>query len=360
MRFGILGPLEVRDDDGQLLAVGRPQQRALLALLLIHANRVVSVDLLVDYLWGERPPSAARSLLQGCVARLRRVLGESACTPSPAQQRLLTRPPGYLLMVRPGELDCDRLEQLAADAAVAAGEDSPAALERAAVLLREALALWRGPVLHDIALDSCQVEAARLAERRLAVFEEWVDVESRLGHHSNLVAELQPMVRAHPLRERLWGQLMLALYAGDRQADALAVYRELRDTLVDQLGVEPSVRLRQIHHTILTAGDTAVENRAGVDGSSVGPGRLRPAQPFVREVPAQLPPTTAAFIERALQLNWLDDLRTVSTRTAGGMPIGLICGTAGVGNPTRHFRCTFWVWLKRSWTSTFVSPMDAT
>ncbi len=320
MRFGILGPLEVRDNNGRLLTVGRPQQRALLALLLIHANRVVSTDLLVDCLWGERAPEKARSLLQGCVARLRRVLGEPACAPGAAQQRLVTRPPGYLLVVQPGELDCDLFEKLAAEATAAVGEDSPAALQRAAALLGEALALWRGPVLHDIALDACQGEAARLAERRLAVFEEWVDVELQLGHHAGLIAELQPTARAHPLRERLWGQLMLALHACDRQADALAVYRELRDTLVDQLGVEPSLRLRQIHHAILTVGDPPGGSSTEVTQPSVDPG-----------IPAQLPPAISSFIERPLQLSWLDNLRAGGTRPAGEVPIGVICGTAGVG-----------------------------
>jgi DNA-binding SARP family transcriptional activator len=235
MRFRILGPLEVWDG-GRRLAVGRPQQRALLAVLLLHANRVVSTDLLVSYLWDERPPAAARELVQGDVARLRRALRTNEASGQPLQ----TRPPGYLLEVRPGELDYDRFEELAANAGRVAAEDSALALERAAALLHEALSLWRGPALDDVALAVCQTEAARLEERRLAVLEERVEVDLRLGRHASLVSELQTAVRTHPLRERLWAQLMTALYGVDRQADALAAYGDLRRILVEQLGIEPA------------------------------------------------------------------------------------------------------------------------
>ena len=235
MRFAILGPLEVSGDDGQRLALGGPQQRALLAVLLLNAGRVVSTDRLIECLWGEQPPAAARSLLQGCVAGLRRALKVGA---GPDRQPLVTRAPGYCIEVRPDELDLDRFDRLVA-----------------AAQLTDALSLWRGPVLDGIALDACQADVARLEERRLAVLEQRIEAELRAGRHTSLVGELESLVRVHPLRERLWAQLMTALYRADRQADALAAYQRLRRTLVDQLGVEPGATVRRIQGAILSGTD---------------------------------------------------------------------------------------------------------
>jgi DNA-binding SARP family transcriptional activator len=293
MRYSILGPVEARDGERRL-PVGGPQQRALLAVLLLHANRVVSTDRLVEVLWGEDPPATARSLLQGCVAGLRRALG-----PEP----LRTHAPGYLLRVTPGQLDLVRFEQLVAEA-----ETSRTDPARAAALLREALALWRGPALAGVTADGLRQDALALEERRLAALEDRVDADLRLDHHASLVGELQELVRSHPLRERLWGQLMRALDGAGRPAEALAAYQRLRETLIDQLGVEPAASLQQLHSTIL----------AGTDRSS------GPPQP----VPAQLPASPTGFTGRAGDVKRLDELLT---QDRDGITIGVIAGQAGVG-----------------------------
>ncbi|HEU5471238.1 MAG TPA: AfsR/SARP family transcriptional regulator [Actinophytocola sp.] len=309
MRFGILGPLEVWDRD-QLVGIGGPQQRALLAVLLLNANSVVSVERLIDQLWGERPPDSARHLLKGCIAGLRRALGVART------DRLLTRPPGYLLEVLPGERDLDRFDELAGTATVLA--DQPA--QRVA-MLREALACWRGPALDGLDLDACRAEAARLEERRLAVLEECIDLDLRLGRYPALVAELQVLVRQHPLRERLWAQLMLALHGADRQTDALAVYQQIRQSLVEQLGVEPNVPLRQAHHLVLAGAP------AGPDTTSrpVAPARTE------RPVPAQLPADVAAFTGRAGELAELTRRLDAAPPTSTAVLIHAVLGTAGVG-----------------------------
>jgi DNA-binding SARP family transcriptional activator len=225
MRFRILGSVEVWHDDREV-SVGGPQQRTLLAVLLLSANRVVSLDRLIAALWGDRPPSDARGLVRGCVVRLRRVLpvGDAA------EQRLSTHPPGYRLRVGPGELDLDRFEDLAAEASRLVATGSVDALERASALLGEGLALWRGPALSDVESDVCPAAAAGLEERRLAVLEERFDIDVRLGRYGSVVGELGAHVAAYPLRERLRALLMIALYRGGRQAEALAVYADTRPT----------------------------------------------------------------------------------------------------------------------------------
>jgi DNA-binding SARP family transcriptional activator/tetratricopeptide (TPR) repeat protein len=319
MRFRILGPLEVWDGSRRV-PVGGPQQRALLALLLLNANRVAPVDQLVAYLWGERPPATARGLLQGCVAQLRRALPAGA-----VDRPLVTRPPGYLLRVEPGELDLDRFEELVAAAGKTAVAGSPSALEAAAAQLSEALELWRGPPLGDVELAACQARATVLEERRLGVLERRVDLDLRLGRQAGLVGELRAQVRAHPLRERLWAQLMLALYGTDRQAEALAVYRELRGTLVDELGIEPTATLRRLERAVL-AGDDALASYLA-DRGEARPPAPEPATP-VPVTPAQLPAAVTAFTGRDEHLGRLDELLE---ERGTAVPIVVVSGTAGVG-----------------------------
>lgn len=311
MRFRILGPLEVWDDHRQL-SIGGPQQRALLAVLLLHANRVVSADRLIGHLWGVNAPANARSLLQGRIAEFRRVI--RADNPG-AGQRLVTQPPGYLLAVRPGELDLDRFTELVGAARRLVGPD----LQRAAALFREALALWRGAPLDGTTLELCRTEASRLEEHQLSVLEERIEADLRLGRCTETVAELQTLVRAHPLREGLWARLMRALSGAGRRADALAAYRELRATLVEQLGVEPGTTLQQLHRDILTGA-----------GPEPGPpaARVTPHE----AVPAQLPPAIVPFTGRTPQLRQLDKL--LDRTTQGSVPIGVISGGPGVGKTT--------------------------
>jgi DNA-binding SARP family transcriptional activator len=233
--FRILGPIEVSDETGPLL-LGGLKQRALLTLLLLDAGRVVSVDRLLDALWGEQPPRTAITSLQNFVSQLRKTLGPAV---------LETKPPGYRLNVRPGELDLDRFRSKLEEARRAeAGER--------AELLRGALALWRGPPLADLSFEVfAQPHVAHLEELRLTTLEERVQADLDAGQHGELVGELEGLVEAHPVRERLRGQYMLALYRSGRQAEALQAYQDGRALLVEQLGIEPSRELQQLHGAIL-------------------------------------------------------------------------------------------------------------
>jgi DNA-binding SARP family transcriptional activator len=242
MEFRLLGPLDVLEDD-RSLALGGVKQRSLLALLLLQANQVVSADRLVDELWADAPPPTAAKSLQVHVSRLRKELGDG---------RLLTRPPGYVLYVDPPDLDLARFEQLV-------GEARDAEPASAAQKLHQALALWRGPALADLAYEPfAQTEIARLEEMRLAALEQRIDADLATGRHAELVGELESLVAEHPLRERLRCQLMLALYRSARQAEALEAYRDARRVLSDELGLEPSAELRRLEQAILQH-DTALD-----------------------------------------------------------------------------------------------------
>lgn len=315
MRFAILGPLEVRRGDDQV-AIGGPQQRDLLAVLLVHAGRVVSTGRLIDYLWGERPPPRARGLLHSCVADLRRVLREGE------RQPLRTRSPGYVLELLPGELDADEFERLAGAA------ERAASAEDATRYLHGALGLWRGAALDGITVDALLPEAARLTERRWEVIEQRIEADLRTGRTAGLVAELRDRVREQPPRERLWLLLIRALEQAGRRADALAAYRELREALSDQLGVEPGPELQRLHRRILAAAEDADHSGSGTGSGTAGPGAVGPdlgaasASP-----PAQLPAAVAAFTGRDDHLIWLDELADDPET----MVVAAITGGAGVG-----------------------------
>jgi DNA-binding SARP family transcriptional activator len=233
--FRLLGPLEV-DGPGGPVALGGQKQRAVLAFLLLNAGRVVSTDSLVNALWGESPPRTAGTSLQNFVSGLRKALGP---------ETLVTRAPGYVLRADPDLIDLERFQRLRQDAL---GQ----APERRAEILRGALELWRGEALADFRYEPwAATEAARLDELRLATVEERIDAELELGRHSDLAGELEALVAHHPLRERLCGQLMLALYRSGRQAEALEVYQATRRALVDELGIEPGPALQQLNGAIL-------------------------------------------------------------------------------------------------------------
>ena len=252
MHFRILGPLEV-EDGPQTLRLGGHQQRALLALLLLRANEVVPVDEIVEDLWPAEPPASATKSVHALISKLRRRLeGEADGEPNGDTGEngvILTRPHGYLLTVADGELDLHRFQSLMEDGhgALTAGHAAEAA-DR----FREALALWRGPPLAEFAYDSfAQVEIARLAELRLSGVEERIEADLALGRHRELIPELEALLTKNPLRERLRGQLMLALYRSGRQAQALDAYRRARRRLVDELGIEPSPALQRLEQAIL-------------------------------------------------------------------------------------------------------------
>ncbi len=256
--FRILGPLEVVEH-GRVLALGGPRQRALLAILLLRRGEVVSSDRLIDELWGERPPASAAKTLQGYVSHLRKALGAGV---------LLTRSGGYLLATQPGQVDAERFETLVADAhhALARGDAA-----QARKLLGSALELWRGDALADLAYEPFAArEITRLEEARNAALEDRVEADLMRGQHRGLVGELESLVALHPHRERLRGQLMIALYRSGRQAEALEAYQRGRQALNDELGLEPGPELRALEQRILDHDPT-------LDRPTLtAPGALRP------------------------------------------------------------------------------------
>ena len=236
MLFRLLGPLEVSDGD-RPVRLGEGRQRAVLVLLLLHRNEAISSDRLIDALWGEAPPATAAKVLQNYVGQLRRALDDRQ------GRRLQTRGRGYALRCSDGELDADRFERLVREGGEALARRRPA---DAAARLREALALWRGPALADLAYEPfAQAEIARLEERRLVALERRIDADlaarppRRAGRRARRRSSAE-----HPLRERLRGQRMLALYRCGRQAEALEAFREARRMLVEEIGVEPGPELR--------------------------------------------------------------------------------------------------------------------
>ena len=248
MDFNILGPFEVRDSEGAPIQLPGGRERSLLALLLIQRGEVVSSDRIVDVLWGERAPGTAGKAVQGYVSHLRRVL-EPGREPGEAGTLLVTRPPGYVLQTDDESVDAALFERLAADGRRALEDGSPA---EAARLLDQALALWRGPALSEFAYeDFARDEIGRLDDLRLSATEDRVESLLQLGRHGELVGKLDALVAANPLRERLRGQSMLALYRSGRQSDALQVYRDGRRLLAGALGLEPGPELQRLERAIL-------------------------------------------------------------------------------------------------------------
>ena len=245
MEFSILGPFEVYDSSGSRLQLPAGRERALLVALLLRRGQVVSVDALIDALWGERPPSTAAKAVQGYVSHLRRALGPESAG---SEGVLATQSPGYVLRVEEGHVDASRFERLAKQGQRALEDGEPAeALE----ILESALSLWRGAPLAEFAFeDFARSEIQRLTERQLEAIEDRIEALLQLGRHGGLVSELDALIGAHPLRERLRGQTMLALYRSGRQAEALQVYKE-GGRLARELGLDPAVELKRLERAIL-------------------------------------------------------------------------------------------------------------
>lgn len=237
--FRILGPFEVADD--QPLALGGRKQKAVLASLLLHRGEVVTADRLIDALWGERAPATAAKTVQVYVSNLRKALGDG---------HLVTRGGGYVLAVEPDQVDADRFTKLAASGREALERGEP---QQAQALLHGALALWRGPALADFSYESfAEPEIARLEEARLAALEDRIEADLELGQHAALVPELEALAHEHPLRERLYELLMVALYRSGRQVDALDRYQRARTKLIEEFGIEPSPRLQETQRAVLS------------------------------------------------------------------------------------------------------------
>ncbi len=322
-QFGLLGPLMVRRA-GVAVTIPAGKQRALLAALLLNANRMVSLQELADALWGSSPPASARVTIHNYVKRLRQALGGDA------DGRITTVSGGYLIRVDGDELDVSRFEaaQEAARNAARLGN-----WDLAAEQLGEALSLWRGEPLADVASEVLAVQAVpRLEEMRLQAVEARIDAELRLGRHAEVIAELRQLAGAHPLRERLHALLMLGLYRNGQQGEALAAYQRARRVLIDELGAEPGPELRRLEQQVLDA-DPDLEPpeaslRPGVTGQA-GPGVARTA-PAV--VPRQLPAPARHFAGRAEELKALTSLLDPPRADEPGtVVISAIGGTAGVG-----------------------------
>ena len=268
MEFRILGPLEVVED-GRPVSIRRGKEQALLAYLLLHSNEVVSSGRLIDVLWNERPPPTASKILQNAVSHLRKELGDG---------RLLTRDPGYVLRVEKDELDVQRFERLAKEGR---GE--------------EALALWRGTPLLGLTDERFADDARRhLEEQRLAVLEDRIDDDLAAGRHAELVPQLEQLVRENPLRERLQGQLMRALYGAGRQADALEAYQRARKTLSQELGLEPGPQLQELERKILTQ-DPELAPRASMRRAARPPSARPPRRLALLGLAGAMLLTGAAF-----------------------------------------------------------------
>jgi YVTN family beta-propeller protein len=331
LAFRILGPFEVVDQE-RPVRLGGPKQRALLAIVLLRRGEAVPSDRLIDQLWGERPPATAAKTLQGYVSHLRKALGNEV---------LLTRGGGYLLVASPGQVDAECFEAMVTDARHALADGDAAGARE---LLDSALGLWRGEPLADLAYEPfAQGEVARLKEARLAALEDRIDSDLALGDHRTLVGELEGLVRLHPYRERLRGQLMLALYRNGRQADALDTYRRGRQALSHDLGLEPGPELRALEQRILIH-DTALETptatapgRRSTERARGGRGRALIAAGGALLVAAAV---AAGIVElthgggiglRAVA-NSLAAIDTHSDRVTGAVPVGARPGAVAFGS----------------------------
>ena len=277
MEYRILGPLEVAHE-GEPVPLGRPKERLVLAVLLLHANEFVSRERLIDELWGPAPPPTAKKAVNVYISQLRKALARNGHDP------VSTADGGYRLGVDDDELDVSRLRQLLA---TARERESAGELEAAAELLREGLALWRGPTLSGLLLESHgREEISQLDELRLTALMDRIDCDLALGRHEAVLGELHVLVGEHPLRERLRAQQMLALYRADRQADALDAYRQARHDLIDELGIEPSESLQRLQQAILQH-DPALEMPAGTAATN---GTAPVPVATAAAAPAALPP----------------------------------------------------------------------
>lgn len=331
MEFRLLGPLAVRCD-GIDRPVRHGKQRAVLAALLFGANRAVPRDELARTLWGAEPPPSAETTIRNYVRRLRDALGEVG------RARIATVPGGYLLSLAPGELDVSRFESLLRTSHTAARDG---AWERAAAQATAALALWRGEPLEDVPSDVLALrEVPRLAELRLQALETRIDADLHLGRHADVIAELQGLVQAHPLREHLQALLMVGLYRCGRQAEALVAYRQARLALVEEIGAEPGPELTELHQRILSA-DRALANPdpapAPESAATMAPEAAPEVEPARRPVPPrELPGPVPHFVGRENALAALAALTGIHREQAppGAVVIAVISGTAGVGKTT--------------------------
>ncbi|MCQ4042331.1 BTAD domain-containing putative transcriptional regulator [Streptantibioticus rubrisoli] len=309
LRFALLGPVRAWDGENPLPA-GSPQQRALLAALLLRGGRTATADELIDALWGEEPPESALAALRTYAFRLRKALGAGVLTSVSG---------GYALRTAPGSVDIAVVEQHAAEAEKARASGDPA---RARELLCAALDLWDGEPLAGLPGPYAEMQRARLIEYRLSLLDARLELDLELGGHSEAVSELTALSAEHPLRERLRALLMLALYRSGRQAEALGVFADTRRLLADELGVDPCAELSELHQRILEADpELAPPSLPGDAGSAIATVR-----------PAQLPATVVDFTGRAAFVSELAE--ELATAEQGVMALSAVAGIGGVGKTT--------------------------
>ncbi|MEV6982018.1 BTAD domain-containing putative transcriptional regulator [Sphaerisporangium sp. NPDC051017] len=320
MEFGILGALEA-SVAGRRLDLGGIRQQIVLGVLLLDANRVVTIGRLMEAIYGDEPPTTARAQVQICISSLRRLFAASGSPDIISTQSL-----GYAIRVAADEIDAQRFESLVQRARRARESRN---VNEAIRHYREALSLWRGPALDGIDSRLVQSAASRLAEDRITANEDCIQLELDLGRHHELVGELTELTEEYPLRERLRGQLMTALYRSGRQAEALQVYRNARRTMIEELGIEPNERLQRLEHAILTS-DESLAPPAQPERVEVQPA------PTVPNVPGMLPTDIADFTGRTKQI---EDIRqrlmlASEDRSRFAVPIIVIVGKPGVGKTT--------------------------
>ncbi|MEU2537253.1 AfsR/SARP family transcriptional regulator [Streptomyces iakyrus] len=312
LEFRILGPLEVQKN-GEGLSVGGPRQRAVLSALLLSANQVVSCDSLIEKVWNGRPPRTARTQVAICIATLRKVFRNAGW----GKETITTATPGYMLNLAGHSLDSLRFEQLVATATEWTTENRPV---EAAAALREALALWRGPALGGVYAPFAETEAARLDEQRMLAVEQQMALRLRLGEHQALLGELQALVGACPLRERLRYYLMLAQYRSGRRAEALTTFRDGMRHSIEEIGLELGAELQALHDSIL---------RDEFPQSAL-PGIAAPQRDRPQPVPCQLPESDEYFTGRSRE-QWLMDDALLSDSPQIPSPIAHITGSPGIG-----------------------------
>jgi len=302
MHIGLLGELEVLDDSGRDVPISGSKLRALLAILALSAGRVVSTDHLIELLWGEEPPATVRNSLQGLVSKLRRTLGSA--------HLVAMRGSGYALDLPPSSVDVHRYEELVAGGRAAAPSGDPG---KAAELLAQADALWRGDALADFAYEDLAAgHVTRLSELRLAVLEERLELELQLGRHSAVLVQLEALVYEHPLRERIRGLLMVALYRSGRQADALQVFQDGRRLLNDELGLDPGPELRRLESAVLSQDPS-------LDGAPVPSVQAQPVPAGRAAIPQTLTPLVGRSDEVAELSRLLAEHRLLTLVGPGGV-----------------------------------------
>jgi DNA-binding SARP family transcriptional activator len=320
MRIRILGPLQVAGDGDSWRTLGAPKWRSLLACLVVAGGRPVTADELVDALWPSGAPRGATNQLHGYVMRVRRALGDQDAS------LLQTSAAGYQLLLGPDVLDADRFERLTSTGLAALRDANP---DVASAVLGEALALWRGQPFADVPESpTVRARTEQLGQHRLTALEARIDADLALGRHRHLVAELVSLTTTEPFRERLWAQLMLALYRGDRQAEALDAYQTVRRILAEELGLSPGKALQDLHQQILRRDSELLGTHRTHQARSA---QEQQAAAATLPVPRQLPADIADFTGRLPDLNELDGLLSGVEPAPGATGVCVITGTGGVG-----------------------------